>query len=181
MAGLSKPFRYPPASKGAALQPQEGNPPGLGSSAFARRYLRNRFFFLFLQVLRCFSSLGYPRNLGIDACLSAPPSISQTSTPLLLTPRHPPCALSNLTAIFPRPRRDPNRDSTRLFYPNRIYKTRTFYQTRTAARTLAENRQKTPATGSPLQEETSPDGSRLCREAFRFRRFDRAAAEPFDP
>ena len=30
---------------------------GLGSSAFARRYLRNRFYFLFLQVLRCFTSL----------------------------------------------------------------------------------------------------------------------------
>lgn len=39
------------------LQPQEENPPGLGFSAFARRYWRNRFFFLFLQVLRCFSSL----------------------------------------------------------------------------------------------------------------------------
>ena len=32
--------------------------PGLGSSAFARRYLRNRVFFLFLRVLRCFSSPG---------------------------------------------------------------------------------------------------------------------------
>ena len=30
---------------------------GLGSSAFARHYLRNRFYFLLLQVLRCFSSL----------------------------------------------------------------------------------------------------------------------------
>ena len=29
---------------------------GLGSSAFARRYSRNRVFFLFLRVLRCFSS-----------------------------------------------------------------------------------------------------------------------------
>ena len=36
---------------------------GLGSSAFARRYLRNRVFFLFLRVLRCFSSPG---------CLLAP-------------------------------------------------------------------------------------------------------------
>ena len=33
---------------------------GLGSSAFARRYLRNRVFFLFLRVLRCFSSPGSP-------------------------------------------------------------------------------------------------------------------------
>ena len=31
---------------------------GLGSSAFARRYLRNRVFFLFLRVLRCFTSPG---------------------------------------------------------------------------------------------------------------------------
>ena len=33
---------------------------GLGSSAFARRYSRNRVFFLFLRVLRWFSS---PRSL----------------------------------------------------------------------------------------------------------------------
>ena len=32
---------------------------GLGSSAFARRYLQNRVFFLFLRVLRCFSSPGF--------------------------------------------------------------------------------------------------------------------------
>ena len=30
----------------------------LGCSRFARRYSGNRFYFLFLQVLRCFSSLG---------------------------------------------------------------------------------------------------------------------------
>ena len=33
---------------------------GLGSSYFARHYFRNRFFFLLLQVLRCFSSLRSP-------------------------------------------------------------------------------------------------------------------------
>ncbi len=33
---------------------------GLGFFPFARRYLGNRVFFLFLQVLRCFSSLGMP-------------------------------------------------------------------------------------------------------------------------
>ena len=33
---------------------------GLGSSAFARRYLRNHFCFLFLRLLRCFSSPGSP-------------------------------------------------------------------------------------------------------------------------
>ena len=40
--------------------------PGLGSSAFARRYLRNRVFFLFLRVLRCFSS---PGSLHAAMCL----------------------------------------------------------------------------------------------------------------
>ena len=43
------------------LQPHRGNPRGLGCSAFARRYLRNRFFFLFLVLLRCFSSHGLPQ------------------------------------------------------------------------------------------------------------------------
>ena len=33
---------------------------GLGSSAFARRYLGNRVFFLLLWLLRCFSSPGSP-------------------------------------------------------------------------------------------------------------------------
>ena len=33
---------------------------GLGSSAFARHYSQNRFFFLFLLVLRCFSSQRSP-------------------------------------------------------------------------------------------------------------------------
>ena len=33
----------------------------LGFSDFARHYFRNRFFFLFLRVIRCFSSPGSPR------------------------------------------------------------------------------------------------------------------------
>ena len=44
----------------APHRPYNPEPPkesGLGSSAFARRYLRNLAGFLFLQVLRCFSSL----------------------------------------------------------------------------------------------------------------------------
>ena len=36
------------------------NAAGLGSSPFARRYWGNRYYFLFLQVLRCFSSLRSP-------------------------------------------------------------------------------------------------------------------------
>ena len=47
---------------------------GLGYSAFARHYLRNHFCFLFLRVLRCFSS---PRSLPFrdgrpSACRVAP-------------------------------------------------------------------------------------------------------------
>ena len=41
------------------LQPQSQRI-GLGSSLFARRYWGNRVFFLFLRVLRCFSSPGLP-------------------------------------------------------------------------------------------------------------------------
>ena len=36
---------------------------GLGSCHFARRYFGNRFFFLFLRLLRCFSSPGSPPQL----------------------------------------------------------------------------------------------------------------------
>ena len=73
---------------------------GLGSSDFARHYFRNRSFFLFLQVLRCFSSLGSPRKtmdssydttalpvvrsrirISADQCLcAAPRSFSQLVT-----------------------------------------------------------------------------------------------------
>ena len=85
----------------AVLQPRREFPVGLGLSAFARRYLRNRGFFLFLQVLRCFSSLGLHGNLGIRTRLTATPSFSQSSTPLcLLVPRHPPHALTSLARLF---------------------------------------------------------------------------------
>ena len=43
------------------LQPRiRRNEPGLGSSAFARHYSRNHYCFLFLCLLRCFSSAGSP-------------------------------------------------------------------------------------------------------------------------
>ena len=41
---------------------------GLGSSAFARRYLRNHFCFLFLRLLRCFSSPGSLHIPMYSAC-----------------------------------------------------------------------------------------------------------------
>ena len=40
------------------LNPESPKAFGLGSSRFARRYWGNRVFFLFLRVLRCFSSPG---------------------------------------------------------------------------------------------------------------------------
>ncbi len=101
--------------------PDRENPIGLGSSPFARRYLGNRFFFLFLRVLRCFSSPGMSsityefsnRYLGISlsgfphseipglmlAC-SYPRLIAAYHVLLrLLVPRHPPSALISLTML----------------------------------------------------------------------------------
>ena len=93
---------------------------GLGSSCFARHYFRNRYYFLFLWVLRCFSS---PRSLPIhyfthvwiyslfllyefphsdthgsmDIC-SSPWLFAAYHVLLRLpVPRHPPCALYSLT------------------------------------------------------------------------------------
>ena len=41
-----------------AVRTPERTRSGLGSSVFARRYSQNRCFFLFLRLLRCFSSAG---------------------------------------------------------------------------------------------------------------------------
>ncbi len=94
-------------------------------SAFARHYLRNRFFFLFLQVLRCFTSLGrlplpmdsamndnlfrlpgFPIRISTDQCLigDSPWLFAAIHVLLsLLTPRHPSYALSNLSSSgFPK-------------------------------------------------------------------------------
>ena len=86
------------------------NAAGLGSSPFARRYWGNRCYFLFLQVLRCFSSLRSPRALRGDgiASVGLPHSDIRGSMGIcpsprlfaachvllrLREPRHPPCAL----------------------------------------------------------------------------------------
>ena len=42
----------------SAVRTPECTHPGLGSSGFARRYFRNHCCFLFLRLLRCFSSPG---------------------------------------------------------------------------------------------------------------------------
>ena len=98
---------------------------GLGSSYFARHYFRNHFYFLFLWVLRCFSS---PRSLltyyfthmqilelssssefphsdicGLQDICSYPQLFAAYHVLLrLLVPRHSPYALCSLTSIFLR-------------------------------------------------------------------------------
>ena len=60
---LSRGFRYSDCvGAPTVLQPRVRlrNRPGLGCCAFARHYLRNHCYFLFLRVLRCFSSPGSP-------------------------------------------------------------------------------------------------------------------------
>ena len=54
-----KPFSYLPAHLRQSVTPVCTHT-GLGSFPFARRYSGNRCFFLFLRVLRCFSSPGSP-------------------------------------------------------------------------------------------------------------------------
>ena len=58
LAGLPRPFSYQSRINYAVLTPQDKSR-GLGSFPFARRYLGNRCFFLFLLLLRCFSSEGF--------------------------------------------------------------------------------------------------------------------------
>ena len=85
---------------------------GLGSSPFARHYWGNHCYFLFLRVLRCFSSpRSPPQNKRIGGL--QPPGLSHSEIrgsqvictyPRLIAayhvlrrlrePRHPPCALS---------------------------------------------------------------------------------------
>ena len=92
---------------------------GLASFPFARRYLGNRCFFLFLELLRCFSSPrflltdygficgylhitagGFPHSdiCGSSDICSSPQLFAACHVLLRLpVPRHPPYALYNLT------------------------------------------------------------------------------------
>ena len=60
--GFPNPFRFLTTFLWPVLQPRRVlEHDGLGSSPFARHYWGNRYFFLLLRVLRCFSSPGSPR------------------------------------------------------------------------------------------------------------------------
>ena len=62
-----KPFGYAFWSLFGGPQPRQAAPAGLASFPFARRYLGNRCFFLFLGLLRCFSSPRSPRTRYVFA------------------------------------------------------------------------------------------------------------------
>ena len=69
---LSRGFRYDYKVYVAVLQPHIcRNKYGLGYSPFARRYLGNHYCFLFLRLLRCFSSPGSPPAIQRDITPSA--------------------------------------------------------------------------------------------------------------
>ena len=67
LAGLPRPFSYQLQINYAVLTPKDKSS-GLGSFPFARRYSGNRCFFLFLRLLRCFSSPGSPCIPMDSAC-----------------------------------------------------------------------------------------------------------------
>ena len=97
---------------------------GLASSAFARHYWRNLCWFLFLALLRCFSSGGSPHmpmySAYDDKTFLLPDCSIRKSTDIALTysspwliavshvlhrlsvPRHSPCALCSLTINYLR-------------------------------------------------------------------------------
>ena len=96
---------------------------GLASSAFARHYWRNLVWFLFLALLRCFSSGGSPhipilfsicwlicnqpgcpirKSADITSAYDSPQLIAVNHVLLRLpVPRHSPCALCSLTLFDP--------------------------------------------------------------------------------
>src|SRR5438874_11160822 len=93
-----------------SYNPKEARFFGLGSSLFARHYLGNHYYFLFLRVLRCFSSPGWLsfecHAFSVTGCpiRKSRDIMLVCSSPWLIAayhvlhrlsdPRHPPCALS---------------------------------------------------------------------------------------
>ena len=90
---------------------------GLGLSPFAHHYSGNLIRFLFLRLLRCFTSPGSPRLKRVTGLLPAgfphsgiSGSMVACASPKLfaachalhrpLVPRHPPCALCTLTSLI---------------------------------------------------------------------------------
>jgi hypothetical protein len=120
--GLSPSYRsnFPVVSSSIYTHTGSYNPAliayGLGSSAFARHYSRNHYCFLFLRVLRCFSSPGFlllftgfqtstgglPHSdiCGSLCCLQLPAAFRSLPRPSSSPePRHPPYALLSFLII----------------------------------------------------------------------------------
>lgn len=151
MAGLSRPFVYIVTSRrplGRMIkrvpQPRACNAcrlshtPGLASSAFARHYSRNHCCFLFLWVLRCFTSprslyppyifrrespgrinarRGFPIRKSSDqnSLINSPRLIADCYVLLRLQmPRHPPFALKDLKSH--ENQSHPGKDVTEVFF-----------------------------------------------------------------
>ena len=74
------------------------NNTGLGCSPFARHYLGNHYYFLFLRVLRCFSSPGSPSDKSEYL------AFNQVGCPIRKSPDRrlfaPPRSLSQLVTSF---------------------------------------------------------------------------------
>src|SRR5881296_514629 len=112
--------------------PSRASTAGLGWPDFARRYFRDRGCFLFLRVLRCFSSPGLPRAcarssvlrpmglphseiLGSQLVCSSPRLIAAYHVLRRLpVPRHPPCALTRLISLLSVSRCDSSTPHTPL-------------------------------------------------------------------
>ncbi len=77
------------------------NNTGLGSSAFARHYLRNHFYFLLLWVLRCFSS---PRSLLLRGDWSSTSRVAPFGNPRIKDYLHLPPAYRSLSRPSSPPR-----------------------------------------------------------------------------
>src|SRR5437879_8218532 len=122
--------------------PSRASTTGLGWPDFARRYFRDRGCFLFLRVLRCFSSPGLPRAcarssvlrpmglphseiLGSQLVCSSPTLIPAYHVLRRLpVPRHPPCALTRLISLLSVSRCDSSTPHTPLVSCQRTKKRR---------------------------------------------------------
>ena len=80
----------PPQGCGPATPGSPFGSPGLGSSAFARHYLRNHGCFLFLRVLRWFTSPGLLRTTMYSS--HDPWCSHQGGSPIRISPDHRLCA-----------------------------------------------------------------------------------------
>ena len=107
------------ASSLAVLQPRAAHcyARGLGSSAFARHYSRNHCYFLFLRVLRCFSSPRSPSALSAVTASLPPGSPIRTSAVRAgICPSPPLFAACHVLLRLREPQASPMRPSLLSFF-----------------------------------------------------------------